>query len=173
MNIEHANTIAMSEILGKLNRQPKRTNNNKAWYLSPLRQEKTASFQVDTKTNRWHDFGEGIGGDLVDFVCAYLKSTNEANTVSDALRWIKNMGVAPFKIGTVYANTNDIIKPDSSLILKMKKPIQHIGLIHYLAKRGIPLDTAHQHLKRSAFTIRERRKISRPLAFAMRRAGLN
>ncbi|RCR68334.1 hypothetical protein DUE52_16365 [Larkinella punicea] len=147
MNIEHANMIAMSEILGKLNSQPKRTNNNKAWYLSPLRQEKTASFQVDTKTNRWHDFGEGIGGDLVDFACAYLRSTNEANTVSDALRWIKNMGVAPYEIAPVYANTNDVTKSDSALILKTKKPIQHIGLIHYLEKRGIPLHIAHQHLK--------------------------
>ncbi len=49
MNIDDTKAIPMTEILGRLDIHPKRLTNNKAWYLSPLRQEKTASFQVDVK----------------------------------------------------------------------------------------------------------------------------
>src|SRR5690606_34545060 len=91
MNIDHAKTIPSREILTLLNCKPKRTSQHKLWYLSPLRNEKTASFVVNTQCNSWYDFGEGIGGDVVNFVCLYLKSTRESHTVVDALRWLRNM----------------------------------------------------------------------------------
>ena len=144
MNIHDAKEIPIVEILNKLDIQPRRTNKHKLLYLSPLRDEKTPSFWVDTKTNRWHDFGDGNGGDLVDLVCAFLKSTREACTTSDALRWIRNMGVGPYVFQPVQTDTP---KEEASLILKKARPIQHIGLIHYLKKRGIALELADQHLK--------------------------
>lgn len=147
MNIDHANRIPMAEILSRLNLTPKRKATYQAWYLSPLRQEKTASFLVNTKTNRWHDFGEGIGGDLVDFACAYLKSTREAHTIYDALRWIKNMGVGAYQIPRAYEFPDPYAKEDAALTVKSAKPIQHLGLIQYLAKRGIPLTIGYRYLK--------------------------
>ena len=145
MNIADAKTIPMTEILDKLGTPPQRVTQLKAWYLSPLRQEKTASFQVDLKSNLWYDFGEGIGGDLVHFVCLYLKSHRQDHTVSDALRWIKNMVGAAYQITPVaFPEENP---PDPALLLKTKKPIQHLGLINYLKKRGIALALARQHLK--------------------------
>ncbi|WP_421825922.1 toprim domain-containing protein [Larkinella sp.] len=136
----------MPEILDKLQAVRKRITQHTAWYLSPLRVEKTASFQVNLQTNQWHDFGEGIGGDLVDFVCAYLKATREEYTVSDALRWINNMGLVPY-VGAPIYRPEDLNKDSKALILKSKKPIQHVGLMHYLQKRGIPLDIACRYLK--------------------------
>ncbi|MFN8343503.1 MAG: toprim domain-containing protein [Spirosomataceae bacterium] len=145
MNIDDTKAIPMTEILGRLDIHPKRLTNNKAWYLSPLRQEKTASFQVDVKTNLWYDFGEGIGGDLVHFVCAYLKSNRQDYTVSDALRWIKNMAGSSYEMAPIYVD--ETREHDTSLLLKTKKPIQHLGLVNYLKKRGIPLELAQRHLK--------------------------
>ncbi|SFF14806.1 toprim domain-containing protein [Spirosoma endophyticum] len=145
MDIDQAKAIPIAEILSKLNIQPRKSNPDKLLYLSPIRQEKTPSFWVYTKTNRWHDFGDGSGGDLVDLVQAYLKFTREEHRISDALRWIKNMG------GTVYEFTpvpvSQSTEAETSLVLKTSKPIQHLGLIHYLEKRGIPLDIARRHLK--------------------------
>ena len=103
------------------------------------------NLQVDVKTNLWYDFGEGIGGDLVHFVCAYLKSNRQDHTVSDALRWIKNMAGSSYEIAPIYIHEES--QHDTSLILKTKKPIQHLGLVNYLKKRGIPLALARQHLK--------------------------
>ncbi len=41
----------------------------------PLREEKTPSFKVNRKLNRWYDHGLGKGSNLVDFGILYNKCT--------------------------------------------------------------------------------------------------
>ncbi|MBN8820635.1 toprim domain-containing protein [Spirosoma sp. 48-14] len=147
MNIDQAKAIAIVEILAKLGIHPQRRTADKAFYLSPVRDEKTPSFWVDTKTNRWHDFGDGRGGDAVDLATAYLQFTREAHTVSDALRWIGNMGVVAYEMTPIYRADEHRNHDDGSLVLKSKRSIQHVGLIHYLDKRGILLPIARRYLK--------------------------
>ena len=77
MNIEQANAISIVKILETINLKPTRTNEREAWYLSPLRDEKTASFKVHLKRNLWYDFGIGIGGDTVKFICSFLESRSD------------------------------------------------------------------------------------------------
>jgi hypothetical protein len=36
------------------------------WALSPFREEKTPSFKVNAEKQRWYDFGENSGGDVID-----------------------------------------------------------------------------------------------------------
>ena len=169
MDIAHANTIPIAQILGQLDIHPKQTTPHRLLYLSPVRLEKTPSFWVYLKTNRWHDYGDGRGGDSVDLVCAYLKFCREAHTVSDALRWINNMGVAPYQFKPpVYEND----QPDApSLVLKSRKTIQHLGLIHYLEKRGIPLEIAHRHLKEIHVRNQNTQKSFFALGFANEEGG--
>lgn len=147
MNIDQAKAITIVEILSRLGIQPKRITASKALYLSPVRNEKTPSFWVDTKTNRWHDYGDGRGGDVVDLASAYLQFTREAHTVSDALRWIRNMGVGSYEIVPIYRPIDQLVNDNGSLLLKSKKPVQHVGLIHYLGNRGIQLAVARRYLK--------------------------
>lgn len=138
MNIDHAKAIPMAEILQKLNYEPKRITASKALYSSPLRNEKTPSFYVYLKTNRWYDYGEGTGGDLVDFVCRYLKACKEPCNMPDALRWIKNMAGDNYTIMSipVFAEQR---QDDPVLVLKSQRVIQHPGLIQYLDRRGIDI----------------------------------
>jgi len=146
MNIEQANRIPMSEILAKIGSAPHKSNDTEGWYLSPLRAEKTPSFHVHYRNNVWYDFGLGIGGDVVAFVCAFLKASHEDDTVPDALRWIRNMqGILPIppKLDT----TTQCHTKDPTLVLKDVKPIQSPGLIKYLGSRGISLNVAQRHLK--------------------------
>ena len=145
MNIHDAKEIPIVEILSRLSIHPRKTNPGKHLYLSPVREEKTPSFYVYLKTNRWHDFGDGRGGDPVDLARAFLKFTREADTTADALRWIKNIGLGPYEFKPVHHESPEPEEP--SLILKKAKPLQHLSLLHYLEKRGIPLDLARQHLK--------------------------
>lgn len=56
------------------------------------------------------------GGSVIDFVCTYLESQNENNTVSDALRWLKNM-VGHYPRITPVA-VKDYSKEDSTLIVR-------------------------------------------------------
>jgi hypothetical protein len=43
------------------------------WYLSPLRDERKASFKINRNKNVWYDPGAGSGGTLTDFAVLYFK----------------------------------------------------------------------------------------------------
>lgn len=146
MNIDQAKTVSIVEILARLNIHPKQTTAGRALYLSPVRKEKTPSFWVYLNDNRWHDFGDGRGGDPVDLASAYLQFTREAHTVSDALRWLGNMGVASYPLPSMDQSSEQPVNDDASLIIKSIKSIQHVGLVRYLDKRGITLSVARRHL---------------------------
>lgn len=60
------------QFLGSLGYHPQRISRSDYWYLSPLRQERTASFKVDRKLNLWYDHGIGKGGTLIDFGILYF-----------------------------------------------------------------------------------------------------
>lgn len=169
MDIAHAKAIPLAEILSLLHSEPHKTNSHKLLYLSPVRNEKTPSFWVDTHANRWHDYGTGEGGDAVDLICAYLKFTREDHTPSDALRWLGNMNV-----GSVYSPpsfTKQIDTPNPSLNLQTVKPVEHVALIHYLQKRGIPLTVARLHLKQIHLRNRHTQKGFFALGFPSEEGG--
>lgn len=145
MNIEQAKALPLTTILEAMRAPLSRQTAHEAWYLSPLRQERTASLHVHLGKNVWYDFGEGTGGDGVALVCAYLKASGEGATVVDALRWLGNMtgklpAVAPKGFSRHF-------EPDKGWLLKSAKPVEHLALIRYLELRGIPLPLAQRHLK--------------------------
>lgn len=45
--------------------------NGEYWALSPLKQEKTPSFSVNTDLNRFYDFSSGKGGTVLSFIMDY------------------------------------------------------------------------------------------------------
>src|SRR6476469_6025931 len=63
--------IDLVDYLSSLGYQLQKIRNNDYWYLSPLREEKTASFKVNRKLNAWYDHGIGKGGNMVDFGILY------------------------------------------------------------------------------------------------------
>lgn len=145
MNIEQANGIAMTEILRKLGCRPVKQNGNEFWYLSPFRDEKTASFKVHTGKNLWYDFGVGKGGDVVKFACDYLISGNDGAGVSSALKWLQAFAT--------YTPTIECVKekpqPATGRVLEAVRiyELQYRTLINYIENRGIPLELAQEFLK--------------------------
>lgn len=51
---------------------PTKTTSKDVWFLSPFRNEKTASFKVNIQKNIYYDFGEGKGGNALDFIMQYF-----------------------------------------------------------------------------------------------------
>lgn len=145
MNIEEAKAIPMSKILDILNIRPVKQTEKDSMYLSPLREENTASFHVTN--NLWFDFGEDVGGNSVDFICRYLKYSNLNHTASDALRWINNMVEKPAISFFIPHNAEEPIKGEKELIKKRVTQINHTGLIQYLDNRGIALPIAKHVLR--------------------------
>ncbi|MBE8712674.1 CHC2 zinc finger domain-containing protein [Sphingobacterium hungaricum] len=75
LSIEEAKEMDMVNYLSSLGHEPLKIRNNDHWYLSPLREEKTPSFKINRKLNRWYDHGLGKGGNLVDFGIEYHRCT--------------------------------------------------------------------------------------------------
>lgn len=73
LSIEEARQIDIVQYLSGLGYEPAKVRHFDYWYLSPLREEKTPSFKVNRKLNRWYDHGLGKGGNLVD-LASYLTS---------------------------------------------------------------------------------------------------
>ncbi|EHQ29810.1 toprim domain-containing protein [Mucilaginibacter paludis] len=147
MNIEQAKCIPLSSILEKINCYPVKYSDKDAWYLSPRRIEKTASFQVCYKTNRWHDWGDGVHGDGIDLVRFHLNQSGVNDTVADALRWLGNMIGASTHIAFVPYDVAGSTETDKTLVLKSVTAIKHQALVQYLEKRGIDVALAKRHLK--------------------------
>ena len=146
MNIEQAKAIPLTKILEHLNLRPKREFKDNAWYLSPLRDEKTASFHVNTNKNVWYDFGEGIGGDGINLAQEILKLQQLNSSKSEALKWLKNT-LAGNVLFLPRSPNDKIHEPDGyRYLLEYATPIYNAHLIDYLSSRGIPLSVASKSL---------------------------
>src|SRR5262245_60143756 len=126
MNIEQARSIPVPEFLEKMNAPVQKQKGHEWWYLSPLRNEKTASLKVDLIKNFWFDFGEGKGGDGIKLVRAFLEANNRSSSVSDALSWIRNTSGNGSVITVPSYDTKCVNEQDDgNLQLKSISPIRH------------------------------------------------
>lgn len=131
----------MVAYLESLGHKPQRIRGNDYWYLSPLRQEKTASFKINRKLNLWYDHGMGNGGNLIDFAIAYFNCT-----VRDLL----------FRLRSGQSSTLSFQLPDRRILNESPneegkiqildaRPIQSTSLKDYLKERKIPFEIACQY----------------------------
>ena len=65
MNIQEVKNIRIADYLQSLGYTPVKQQGNNLWYESPFREEKDASFKVNTELNKWYDFGLGKGGNII------------------------------------------------------------------------------------------------------------
>ncbi len=72
MKCEEGNKLDLVEYLLSLGFTPAKIRGNDYWYLSPLRNEKEASFKIDRNKNVWYEHGAGKGGTVIDFVMQYF-----------------------------------------------------------------------------------------------------
>ena len=57
MEIQRIKQIAITDYLQQQGYAPARVQGIHYWYYSPLRNESTPSFKVNTERNQWYDFG--------------------------------------------------------------------------------------------------------------------
>ncbi len=80
MDIKGAKQIRIVEYLRIIGFSPVNVRGLQYWYISPLRDERTASFKVNDAINEWYDFGLSAGGDIID-LGRFLYRTDNINTV--------------------------------------------------------------------------------------------
>lgn len=141
MNCIEAKKIDIVVTLKKLGHYPIRETEKEAWFLSPFRAETDPSFKVNKQKNVFYDFGIGLGGNLVDLLSKLLGSVKEGlNYLSQNKSYFSFHQQTSVKTSVTHA-----------IIINAIKPIQHFGLIDYLATRNIAIPVARSLCKEVHF----------------------
>jgi len=150
---EKARQIDMVTYLAVLGYEPVKIRKFDYWYLSPLRTEKTPSFKINQKLNRWYDHGLGKGGNLIDFALLYYRCT-----VGEFLKMLSgNLSFhQPIALRLV---TPENTKENQIHILR-KGPISAISLCHYLQQRSIPLEIARRYCQEVRYELHEKEYVA-------------
>lgn len=135
MTIKEAKAIDMVAYLSVKGIEPAKVKGNNYWYHSPLRSEKTPSFKVNRHRNQWYDFGEGKGGNLLDFILLL-----ENVSIPEALQRLAQISDPPTLPTT--------LQPDSPTIeILSVHPVTFVSLIRYYWSRRITTEIADQYLQ--------------------------
>jgi len=139
LSIRKAKEIDLVHYLLNLGYEPSKIKINDYWYYSPLRNEKTPSFKVNRRLNRWYDHGIGKGGNLVDFAILYHGCTigELLQNLNDCLLLQQPILQPPF---TGYVS-------ESPIKILTEFRLYSVALIKYLQQRRIPVHIADYYCK--------------------------
>ncbi len=144
MSCKRAKELDIASYLESLGHKPVKIVREDYWYLSPLRSEKTSSFKVNRKLNRWYDHGLGKGGNLVDFGILYYHCTVAA---------FLQILAGNFSFRQPYQQIASPGKAETKVIVLRDIMLSSYRLIHYLSERKIPLAIAEQFCREVRFKI--------------------
>lgn len=134
LSIEEARQTDMVDYLFKLGYEPTKVRGCDYWYLSPLREERTPSFKVNQKLNRWYDHGLGKGGNIIDFAILYNNCTvgEFLHQLSGNLSFQKPLGK--------HLHEQAESDVESKIKILQEKTLSSYSLLRYLYQRRLPLD---------------------------------
>lgn len=144
MTIQEAKNIKLADYLHSLGYNPIKQQSNNLWYKSPFRDEREASFKVNTDRNLWYDFGTGKGGNIIALAQELYASDN-----------------VPYLLEQI-AQQSPVIRPVSFSFGKQSStepsfqqlevvPLSSPALIVYLKERGIDTEFAKRECKEVRF----------------------
>lgn len=148
MTCNEAKKISLASILEKIGTKKVKQTNREAWYLSPFRNEATASFKVDLLKNLWYDHGEGKGGNVLDFVMRYYKCE-----LKEALQILDDESFS-FHQPTFQ---DDAIEKEKNYEIRAIKPLTNTQLINYIQSRGISLKMARKYCVELHYSLNDKK----------------
>lgn len=154
MNANQAKKVPLYDLLSQLGHQAidVKHGGDEVWYRSPFRpQEKTASFKIKLSDNVWYDFGEGVGGNVLDFVMKHQRT--DFKGALSFLERSPNKPVSQFRhISTI---PDLFIRParEKEPEITDVKPIYHYALKEYLKGRGINIEIATRYLREVKYIV--------------------
>lgn len=162
MNIQQINSeIAITDFLSNQGIQPAYKRGCDWWYISPARMaERTPSFKVNTRLNRWYDHGSGEGGKVFDLAMRLHRTA----TIQEVIQLLSGqtltsvatatLGMQP--LGKQAKGEAPAVTPAPSTGIKIleAKPLEdNTPLTNYLQQRGISLQTAKPFCHAVSFSI--------------------
>jgi len=150
-----AKKMDIVDYLSTLGHQPVKIQGNDYWYLSPLRDEKTASFKVNRKFNVWYDHGQQKGGNLVDFGISFHNCT-----VSELFQKSEQKNSFPFHQPKQLDHPVSFPgagEKEKIVVVDARESIKLLSLKEYLGFRQIPLQIANRFCKEVDFHLYDRK----------------
>ncbi|MGJ1197912.1 toprim domain-containing protein [Sphingobacterium spiritivorum] len=138
MNCKQAKQISLLHILNRQGFKHAYTRNNKGtvyhWFVSPFRQaESKPSFSYNSRLNTFYDYGSGLSGTVVDYICAYYQCD-----IPKALELLKGYDFSfPQQIISKEIVAKKKENNHNEYEIKSIRPISNPALIKYLDKRKI------------------------------------
>ncbi|MFD0763235.1 toprim domain-containing protein [Mucilaginibacter lutimaris] len=150
LTLTQVRQMDLVSLLEKLGHEPtaRKKNDTDWWYLSPLRNERTASFHVNRVDNEWYDFGLMAGGNPVDFLLRYY----DCSVAEMLVRMNENFGrqrVQAFEPGLQSERPRD----HDHLVIRFVKSLYAYPLKNYLHERSIPVAVADNYCKEVVYEI--------------------
>lgn len=162
ISCQAANQIDLVDYLASLGHQPIKIKLHDYWYLSPFRNENTASFKIHRSKNIWYDHGEGIGGNLIDFGIRYHQCQLAEFMSKLSLQVPIQQQVMP------RVNKSSTL-PVSPIKILDVNPINSLDLYQYLNLRRIDFHVANTYCQQVVFELGN--KTGKALGFPNDRGG--
>ena len=134
---ERARNICIVKTLAKLGHFPTKISEKEAWFLSPLRSETQASFNVSLVKNVWYDFGMGKGGSVIDLIMEM-----KFYSVKEALDFLEMSPVLP-----CLTMPKKLSRPETKIEVITVEFLKHPALLKYVYTRKIPVKIAATYCK--------------------------
>lgn len=153
MDIEKIKETPIADFLSRLGFHPVKGRGGVLWYHSPYRSDKSPSFKLDTRKEKWFDFGMGEGGDIFTLAGKLIPSTDfirQAQYITETM----NLPMPEIR-GTEYQK--DLQDEESQFRNVEVLPLGHYALRQYLAERSIPFEVAGQYCKEVHYDLRDKR----------------
>lgn len=142
--------LELTYLLEMLGHEPaaRKKNDTDYWYLSPLRDERTASFHVDRTDNEWYDFGLAAGGNPVDFLLRYYGCS-----IAEVLERI-NGSFSPHQLYLFEPGLQgERPRERDRLAIRYVTRLYAYPLKNYLHERSIPIAVADAYCKEVVYEI--------------------
>ena len=145
--IKEIKSIPLADFLSRLGHEPSARKGTRLWYKSPLRQEHTPSFKVDTSLNCWYDFGIGKGGNIIHLATELYQSTD--------LRYLLRCITDSCSVPSVQTVASSFAPRHSAPSMEQFEvvPLEHRALVAYLQERGIPAHIAKANCKEAHYSV--------------------
>ena len=148
--IKEIKSIPLASFMSRIGHEPTARKGTRLWYKSPLRQEHTPSFKVETALNCWYDFGLGRGGNIIDLAAELYQTTD--------LRHILRCIADSYPVPSVPTIASSFAPRHSAPSMERFEvvPLEHRALVAYLQERGIPAHIAKAKCKEVHYSVNGR-----------------
>lgn len=148
--LKEIKSIPLAAFLSQLGHEPTMRKGTRLWYKSPLRQEQTPSFKVETTLNCWYDFGLGKGGNIIDLAAEMYQSTD--------FRYLMRCIADSCPVPSVQTVASSYPQRHSAPSMERFEvvPLEHRALVAYLQERGIPAHIAKAKCKEAHYCVNGR-----------------